>query len=449
MRHFAPRRLFAYSFLWWGVLTLLAPFSYTIKPTTGGVILLVLYAGFFIAGTFFYDLYDRLRRGEVSESERTTNIATLSGQAIRTVWWAVAVLAIAGLVLRFYDLVVVKNYLTFESSTDFKLNYDAAEVGAVSIVSALLMPFAMVLPLLGRYYKKELSRFQRLIGWLCFIGLATYFVMRGGRTSLTLMLVMFIAAAVLGSKTGKLHLSKRAWLIGGVIGTVGLLFFVYSLAILVERLDRMGFSVVSGLDYMEGEHHLNIDDRVMEWAEQGEMAAGLTYTAVSLEHYFLHGYHQFFLLRETFDSRNRTWGAAQFYPAAKFLGAMGFKTWTADELEDILQEPAVYYTFFGPVYMDFGYWGLLYCLLLGLIVQMSFKRATRGDALHRLVYPYAAAVILHSSYLNMIQSGSGLYFLLALLVSGLALRIAGVFGFASLSAWNPHASWGAAAIPRK
>ena len=99
--------------------------------------------------------------------------------------------------------------------------------------------------------------------------------------------------------------------------------------------------------------------------------------------------------------------------------------------------------------MDFGYWGLFYCFVLGLMAQMSFKRATKGDALHRLVYPYAAAVILHSSYLNMIQSGYGLYFLLALLVSGLALRIIGLYGNAFRAAQEPNASWGAPAIARK
>ena len=451
MRHFSPRRLFAYSLLWWIVLSLLAPFHYTIDPTIGAVGLLVLFGGSFIAGTLIYDLYIRVRRGDARDASAPVHFPKISRQAVQVVFWTVAGLAVIGLALRFYDLIVVKSYLAFDSGTDFKMNYDASQsdIGAVSIISALLMPFALVLPLLGKYYRESLSRLQRVFGWLGLSGVVAYFVMRGGRTSLTLILVMITVAAVFSVRTKRFKLSRRTWVIGSSLAVAGVLFFFYSLSIMIERLDRMGFSVVAGLDFMESHRHLEINDQVMQWAEESEMAAGLTYTAMSIQHYFLHGYHQFSLLESTFDEANRTWGAAQFYPAAKFLGALGIETWSATELEDILEEPAVYYTFFGPVYMDFGYWGFLYCFILGLIVQMSWKRALSSDPLHRLVYPYIAAVILHSSYLNMIQSGLGLYFLFALLTSGLALRIVALYGVPALMRPDVSGSLDSLAIARK
>ena len=222
---------------------------------------------------------------------------------------------------------------------------------------------------------------------------------------------------------------------------LGLVFFFYSLSVLVERLDTMGFSVVNGLEFLEEHHHMHIDDSVMDLAEESEIVAGLTYTIVSLQHYFLHGYHQFFLLEQTFDLSNATLGATQFYPIAKFMGVVGLDTWSATELESILEEPGVYYTFFGQVYMDFGYWGFLYCFLIGLIAQMSWNRARIGDTLHRMVYPFLAAVMCHSSYLNMFQSGQGVYLLFALLVAGGTMRIVSLYGRTSLVTTEREASW--------
>jgi hypothetical protein len=427
---FSPRWAIAASFAVWAILRLMAPISYDVSPSPGAVLLLASYVGFFFAGTFLYSYLARYhsRAGDASlqVTRRTGTGDFLDRRYVRAVFLTFLTMALIGLALRFYDLIAAKSFFSFESVSDFKINYDEGAVvfGPASVVSAILVPFSAALLLLTSYFKERLALPWRAVAYATLALFVVYFALRGGRTAITLMLLMFLTGLALSGRlrTRGLRTGLNKKLI--VLGIVLLVFFVYSMSLLTERLEIMGFTATVGLEYLESYHHVIVSDAIWDLAEGSGWLAAAAYTAVSLTHYVIHGYYQFFLLIQTFDTANLTWGATQFYPLFKFFGVLGFDTISAAQLFNIVEEPGVYSTFFGPVYMDFGYWGFLYCFLLGVICQLSWRKAQAHDPFHLMLYPYCASVLFHSSFLNMIRGGMGVYFLAAMILAGLILKLA-------------------------
>jgi hypothetical protein len=406
-------------------LKFLAPVKYDVEPTLGAVLVLFSYFVFFFAGTFLYSYMTRFRLSDAGWSDQRGWLGrALSRVHVRPIYAVFLILAVGGLGLRYYDLIVVKSYFSFSSMADFKINYDESIVayGPASIISAIFAPFAVALAMLTIYFRHRLRWHYKGVSSLLFVGFLAYFVLRGGRAAITLALFMCLTTWVLSAKPAWIHLDKRFLKKFALVAIVVLLFFLYSATLLVDRLETMGLSIITGLEYLETAHHLTINEGLMELAEKSELVGTIVYALVSLTHYFVHGYYQFFLLYQSFGLDNLTYGASQFYPIFKFFRVLGFETVSAADLVSILEEPGVYTTFFGPVFMDFGYWGFLYCFILGLICQLSWTKAVRSDLFHLLVYPYCAAVIIHSSFLNMIQSGMGMYFLVAMLMAGYILK---------------------------
>lgn len=418
------------SLMFWTVLVLTAPLSYDVSASPKALLLIGSYFFFFFAGA---GLCNSLVRLSGSYAEKKPVSAFLSRRidtlSITKLLVLFLIIAMAGLFLRYYDLIVTKSFLTFASATDFKLNYDEAVInyGPTAIISSILAPFSVAVLVLTAYFPERLPLMLK-IGTFVVVGLLIgYFVLRGGRTALTLILVMYLAAMALSGRLGRFRITKsqiRKTAVGIVIA-VG--FFSYSLFLLSDRLESMGFTMESGLEFMQRAHHFTVNESLMEMANKGEFAAALVYTYVSLTHYFIHGYYQFALLVSSFDLSNMTAGASQFYPVFKFFGVLGYETTTAADLVKVVDESGVYSTFFGPVYMDFGYWGFLYCFVLGLFSQWSWVGALKRNGFHYMFYPYVAAVLAHSSFLNMIQGGMGLYFLVAMALAGLIVKISLIY----------------------
>ncbi len=426
MKAISPRRLMAYSLGVWLLLFIVAPMSYDVPVPLAGLIFLLGNIVAFVIGTGTHDLSRKIA-GRNPDVIPESNIVPENRSRTHLIITLFIVLGIGGALLRYYDLFVIKSYFAYGSYADFRLNYDAAAIdfGPVSVLSSVLFPFSVLPMLLVIYYRDISTNIQRITAYALSGGFVVYFALRGGRTGITLVAVMAVIALVLSGRLGAVVRSRRFIRLASVGAIAFVAFFVYSATILGDRLEAMGFTFVSGLEYLETAHHITMAGWVMDIAEQSELAEAVVYTITSLVHYFLHGFYQFSLEFSAFEPQGVFYGAFQYYPVAKFFNVLGLETVTAAQLSAAMVEPGKYTTFYGPVLQDFGYFGFVYCAVLGFISQISYRRAVAGDRLHRVLYPFAAAVILHSSFLNMIQSGTGVYFLTAFLAGGVLLRIMG------------------------
>ena len=160
-------------------------------------------------------------------------------------------------------------------------------------------------------------------------------------------------------------------------------------------------------------------------AEIDSRFAAAAYTIVNLCYYFTHGFYQFGVQYDFFNLSSPAWGGLEFHQTFKLLRAVGFDvidTFDNTVLARIIESPGIYTSFFWDVLVDFGYFGSVYCFILGFIAQHVWYKAKAQDISCLIVYPYIGTVILHMAFLDMIGGGMGFNMLLSILMTGLYIK---------------------------
>ncbi|WP_242120105.1 hypothetical protein [Aestuariivivens sediminicola] len=307
--------------------------------------------------------------------------------------------------------------------------------GAVGAFSSMLYPFAFLALLLAIYHFKSFKKVSLLT--ISFFGIypiiETFFM--GGRTTIallgtTLLFVTFAsylkntAFPVLKFKILKIKLLtlpkfllKRKIIIPLI--TVVILFIYYSISVLDNRLTRFNygdgvFIVWERKDYK----WVKFDDEFKEeYFKYSAKDKAKTLGLLNLKHYFVHGVFEFVRLVNDLDKvSGYYYGQYQFNVFFKFFKMLGLPLKSFGELSTIVKRQAVYQTFWGPFYIDFGIFGIVIAFFWGRFVKRVYIKAKMGSTPHVIFYGYLATVIVTSFYINFLM-GSSSYFLFAFLIS--------------------------------
>lgn len=412
MNKVSPRILMSVSFISWAILCFISPIKYTHIYDYKGPLLLGLFILFFLGGTFF------------------TNCVCYNSRIIKSMYWSpyhipkkflcfLVIISAVGILLRYYDLIVLKQYISYGSISAFRLNYIEYETGLISIISALLSPIIIACQMITIYYYKNINKAIKIIVFFLFLTYIFYFVLRGSRLSISLITVTLLFTIILSNRF-YLKIRIRSILIIIVIATI---LFMYFVLVFNDRLDAMGYSPYNHLIYSQLRHHFIVENNILEWTLFDSNIAIIAYSLIMLNHYFVHGVYEFFSLVYTFNTDNIVFGFSQYYPIFKLLNYFGFQTITQYDLLQIIERVGVYQTFFGPVLIDYGIiGGAGYCFIIGMLSQYSWIKALKRNSFHLLIYPLIGSIIIHFSYVNMIQNGMGLYILVSLICVGIILN---------------------------
>ncbi|TBL67772.1 O-antigen polymerase [Paenibacillus thalictri] len=421
MKYLSPRYIFSLSISIWIVLYLFSPIEYIYTPSKMAIIVIISYIFFFYLGTYLISLFNTvfILKGYVQNNNEFDSFR------VKKIYNILFVVTSIGILLRFYDLLIVKSFFSYSSITDFRINYEANDSGIVSITSAILFPFGVALSMFTIYLYKYLGSKHYILSFISLMCILFYPVLRGGRTTLTLLFVI-IAVSIVLTNPAFIKKQLKKLFIYVILFIFGLLFFVYSMNIIIDRLEFNGFTIPSHLEYMQPEYGIFIPENIIDLTRNEGIVAKLIYTLISLSWYCTHGLFEFFYLFDNFSLDNLVFGAQQFYPIFKFLELVGLSSITQEYLSSIVPMPGVYTTFYGPVFIDFGYLGFLYCFLLGVLIQYLWTKIQINTPIGLFLYPFFASVLLHSAFINMIDAGFGLYFLVSLIISVCIVKYIGI-----------------------
>lgn len=425
MKYFSPRYLFSFSLIVWIVIMIIEPFSYDIDLSFFAVGTLIIYILSFYLGAFFLEITTSKRNNKIKQ---TINDCELYSNQLKITkcYKIILFLSLIGVSLKLYDLFAIKDFASYSSVVDFRTNYDSSnmEYGIISLIAAILYPVSVALIMLTFYFKKELSRRQRIISYITFGLFCIYPILRGGRTIITLVFCMLITSFALTNKINKINLKNI--IKNTIISLIGIsIFMLYTINIIMERMGFHGYDIQSKMYQFQSQFHLVINENLLEIASGNSIYAILAYTLINILWYFTHGIYQFILQYNYFNFDNITYGQLQFYVIFKLLRVFGVDIIDVSDpniLNTTFESVGLYTTFFGPVLIDFGYLGFLYCFIFGAFSQYSWLKARNNNIFHLMVYPYFASVILHVSFINMIESGMGLYFLFTMVYSGIIMQ---------------------------
>jgi hypothetical protein len=350
----------------------------------------------------------RTARVIVQPSRRAVaiDIARTATRLVYTGAFGVALLCLDRYVLRGAPL-------SFEI-LDVRQAVENAGGGAFSMVAAGLGAFALTALILLSIARRDGAHFSfgmRALAWLS-VGFYVLLSIAQGSRSVLLSTVLSYLFAVSIMDAG--YAKRRRGLSPRTYGPVAvLLLVVVSVWLMLKRLNEMGVDPLTSIrlsGYAEAV-------QAPEWlyaliegnAELGPILAAL----LSLVLYVFHGFYEFSTLVRDFASPH-TGGVLVLWLPTKVLSILSGVPLGVD-LESLNGvRIGIYTTFAGPVFMDFGWWGLL--VQWPLFVLIGLPAALRWKQRNELWLPAAASattMIVMYPVLSFLDSAAGLYPLVA------------------------------------
>lgn len=307
--------------------------------------------------------------------------------------------------------------------------------GGIGIIASLLFPFSFVSLLITIYNYKIFNKFLLLI--IGIIGVypmvETFFM--GGRTIIallgtTLLFVVFTSfykntnVPLLKIKLSRItiielpkFLFKKAVIIPLIF--ISFLFVSYSVIVVNKRLTRFGygdktFKVWEQKDYQWVKFDEDFKEAYFKATDEDKNKMIGIY---SLKHYFAHGVIEYVrLVNDLGSTTGYYYGQYEFNVFFKFFKFLGIPLSSLGELNNIVKRKAVYQTFWGPFYIDFGVFGAVIMFFWGRFIKRVYIHARNGSTQYVILYGYFSTIIITSFFINFLL-GSSSYYLFALLIS--------------------------------
>jgi len=411
LRRLSPAKVAIYSWIFYLLILVFAPVRVVVGLSGGAIFYVVTSYVMFFAGCSMYDLFAKVR-----------NVGALPSQrGYRTFFKFVLFVALIGIGLRMYDRFFVRAASLAEDVLGRREALESAGSNIFSVGAAALYPFCFVVPFV--YFLRarggERRPYQLLLSLsvFCLPGLNAIVV--GSRSIvLTTVLLLFLYLLYFGI----VRLTMRSVIIS--LATL-LLLFVLSSWVFLNRLEAMGLP--ADVSVYESGYAYTVQPN--EWiTESMDRAQGLLlseayFTYLNFSQYIVHGLFEFSYLYGNFRGAH-TMGEDTFsvyYKLAAFL----FRLPSFEE-RVLAAEPnsGVFTTFFGPLYVDFGWFGPVIVFVFGLGAQKLWTSTERGNVDLLPLYFYAAIVIFLAPIVSMIANAEGLFVATSFVLYYLSSRIA-------------------------
>ncbi len=421
LKYIAPETLLAISLLIWILSIVTIPTTYlNVKPLLEPVTLLLLNIIFFYLGMKSIKIKIKEERSKFLYKEQFLLVGTIF------IGWI-------GTVLRAYQILFLQGYLYASNSTLKRVEMAEGELnsGILGVVTAVIQPFGFIAFLLSLYFYKKLNwkwlmvtfplgiypiiesfytqgrlQFVKMILMIIFIFI--FYLGHHFKLSMSLISIKFYKSTII--KLPKRLFEKKIILASIALSIGSYLFFIQ---VMKSRLDTFNYKNI--IPVWERYQEMKLDKDFAEVVANGK-EQNLEMAKYSIKHYFAHGPIEFIRMVNHVQRPMGTYfGIFTFHPYVKFFKIFGFNTPSETQLSVIIKRKSVYTTFWGPLYIDFGWFSILFSLFLGAVIKYTYLKAVNGDISHILFYSYFGFVVFGSLFVNLLN-GSSLYILNALII---------------------------------
>jgi len=360
-----------------------------------------------------------------------------SGNSLKQIVYVLFCIGLIGVFLKLYVGIFKSGIFIAEDIFEQRLENMGKELtgGGIGVLASLLFPFSFVTLLIVIYnYKKFNFYFIILVSASGFYPMIETFFM-GGRTTIallgtTLLFVVYASFYKNGSvnllqiKLSKINiialpkfLFKKVILIPLLLGII--LFTTYSINVVTNRLTKFNygnktFKVWEQKDYQWVDFNKDFKIKYFNASQEDKNKMIGLY---SLKHYFVHGVFEYVRLVNDLDkTMGYHYGQYEFNVFFKFFRVFGIPLKSTFELSEVVKRQAVYQTFWGPFYIDFGVIGVIIMFFWGRFIKRIYTHARNGSTQYIIFYAYLATIIITSFFINFLL-GSSSYYLFAFFIN--------------------------------
>lgn len=345
------------------------------------------------------------------ENRQTFSVNT---RVLNNVLRIVIFIAFIGFFLKILDKFYIRG-----ASFNYSMSYnryllERSGASVVSILSAVTTPFSFI-PLFIYYKLKSNNKLLFFTSLFLFFSPSFDFLMMGSRSGLFVILLLF-GLFLFYFKKLKVTLG-RLLIVLFVLFAVG----IYSIRLFIERTKDFAKTDEVAIEHMLERSSYNFTitpseetkDNIIRSKNKTVQAARLA--TVNFAQYYLHGVYEFGYLYNKYDG-NHYYGAYTFNVFVKFINIV-FRT--NIDLQKIQKAPpriGIYTTFYGPIFIDFGWFSLVFMFFFGAVQKTIYNFVMMGRIQFIPLLFYLLIINFFMPVFNFINGAQGLYTLVAFIL---------------------------------
>ena len=239
--------------------------------------------------------------------------------------------------------------------------------------------------------------------------------MMGSRSGIFVIIIMFGLYLF--------YFKKIKVTIGRLIIVLGLLFFlaIYSTQLFIERTKDFAKTDKVAIEHILKRSNYNFTitpknstkSKIIHTNNKTLQASRLT--AINFAQYYLHGVYEFGYLYRNYD-KNYHYGAYTFNIVAKFINIIFRTNINLNKIKDAPPRTGVYTTFFGPVFIDFGWVSLIFMFFFGAIQKTIYNKCLEGRFQFLPLLFYFLIINFFMPVFNFINGAQGLYIIVTFIL---------------------------------
>ncbi len=293
------------------------------------------------------------------------------GVSLRFIWMIVFA-AVLGFVLRYFDLFVLRGVSLGNSISENRDLIDSNPSSGIFILASVLRYLffvPLVLVLKGRIKHKGIWIACVLLFLIPFLEGA----IRGSRNSFFYPSILLILIAIY---FGKIKWNLRHL---GILGTSIIILFIIATTVLKKReirSDKDYEILTSKAIYND---FLKPKESVINYIHESKSTTSkqLMISGLQIGQYYTHGVFEFDHLMKTYESEEKFVhqnGKYNFMNYVKLTNKYGITNSSLPEIKSANPRGYSFITHFGGIYIDFGWFGLLFMFVLGVLQKWLFNR---------------------------------------------------------------------------
>jgi len=277
----------------------------------------------------------------------------------------------------------------------------------LSVISAFLYPFAFI-PLMVLMIKKAKGFSIKSVYFYCaillFFSPFLDFFLVGSRSQIFLLFGLLYFAVGVIYKKGRFYLPFS-------LISVFLLFVLLFLTVylFMARMDEQGMFLYDSVIHSAYAYTVVLEEDL--WQSTNELPdylSSIFFSFFSFVQYYLHGFFEFSLLFNSPREQIFSFGTHIFGVYVKLLSPL-FPFLSVVPGYELYTRSGIFTSFFGPVWVDFGWVGLLFMYFIGLFSKYIYKGVLWGKENFVPLYCYISVVIFFMPVINFIVSAQGIY----------------------------------------
>ena len=349
---------------------------------------------------------------------------TVNKKILWKILYIVVFIASIGLFLKIIDKFYIRGASFNKSISYNRILLEKSGSSAISIISAITNAFCF-LPLFIYYMIQPKKNWLFFLCMFLFFFAGFEFIMLGSRSGLFVIIILFITYLFYFKKVKITPI--KFFIILGIFSVLG----IFSTQLFIERTKDFAKTDKVAIEHILKRSNYNFtitpkeETKVKIIKSRNKTLQAARLTATNFAQYYLHGVFEFGYLYNNYN-KNHYYGTYTLNILVKFVNIIFRTDFDLKEIQNAPPRTGVYTTFFGPIFIDFGWFSLIFMFFFGAFQKLLFNKTIEGRFQFIPLLFYMLIINFFMPVFNFINGAQGIYticsfvafFLLYILLTG-------------------------------